>query len=59
MNTLQIEQVEKVKEIESLRTQLTEMGVQLGLHHPKTIQLSEQLDSLLNKYEANKHKIID
>lgn len=59
MITIQIEQVKKIKEIESLRTQLTEIGDQMGLSHPKRIQLSEQLDSLLNKYEAFNLKTID
>lgn len=37
-------------EIKNLRTQLINVGMEKGLTHPNTIQLSKNLDRLLNKY---------
>jgi hypothetical protein len=41
-------------EIEKLRQKLISTGLQLGLTAPTTIQLSQELDLLLNKYQNAK-----
>lgn len=41
----------KIKnKIQKLRTQLINVGMKKGLTHPNTIQVSQDLDKLLNKY---------
>lgn len=38
------------KKIQKLRIQLIHVGMEKGLTHPNTIQLSQDLDKLLNEY---------
>lgn len=38
------------KKIQILRTQLINVGMEKGLTHPNTIQISQDLDKLLNEY---------
>ncbi|SER24994.1 aspartyl-phosphate phosphatase Spo0E family protein [Piscibacillus halophilus] len=40
--------------IESVRQEMLEAGMKLGLNHPNTIDLSHKLDQLLNKYQGLK-----
>jgi hypothetical protein len=40
-------------EIEKLRHKLIMSGIENGLSHPTTIELSQQLDDLLNEYKSN------
>lgn len=43
------------KEIEQLRNKLVKMGLEVGMSHPATIQLSQKLDELLlNVVERSK-----
>ncbi|QOY35084.1 aspartyl-phosphate phosphatase Spo0E family protein [Anaerobacillus isosaccharinicus] len=37
--------------IERLRAELIQSGIEKGLTHPSTIDLSQQLDILLNEYK--------
>ncbi|WP_421664436.1 Spo0E family sporulation regulatory protein-aspartic acid phosphatase [Lysinibacillus telephonicus] len=41
-------------EIERVRTKLINTGMKLGLNHPITIKISQDLDKLLSEYSANK-----
>lgn len=37
--------------IERLRTELIRSGLEKGLTHPNTVELSQKLDKLLNEYK--------
>lgn len=40
-------------QIEVLREKLIRTGMKYGLQHCKTIKISQELDRMLNQYEAN------
>lgn len=40
------------KEIEMYRRLMIESGMKEGLSHPKTVDLSQKLDKLLNQYRG-------
>ncbi|UGB28800.1 aspartyl-phosphate phosphatase Spo0E family protein [Metabacillus sp. B2-18] len=39
--------------INSLRSELIEIGLLIGLNHPITISLSQKLDNLITEYQKN------
>ncbi|MCM3411247.1 aspartyl-phosphate phosphatase Spo0E family protein [Metabacillus litoralis] len=39
--------------INSLRSELIEIGLLIGLNHPITISLSQKLDKLITEYQKN------
>ncbi|WP_100373046.1 aspartyl-phosphate phosphatase Spo0E family protein [Bacillus sp. FJAT-45037] len=41
--------------IEQKRTELVKVGIEHGLHSPKAIKASQQLDDLLNQYDCLYH----
>ena len=41
-----------IKEIQILRSQMIKVGMKNGLTHPKTIQISQALDKMLNEYSS-------
>lgn len=46
--------VEKLlRELELTREKMIQAALEKGVSHKETIQLSEQLDRLLNEYEVN------
>ncbi|MBM7610165.1 hypothetical protein JOD29_003444 [Lysinibacillus composti] len=47
-NTL--EEVNCLKEIEKVRAELIKSGMEKGLSHPTTIEISQSLDQMLNEY---------
>jgi stage 0 sporulation regulatory protein len=48
-NTLEVIDLEK--SIEAVRNEMVSAGMTKGLLHPETIELSQQLDTLLNRYQ--------
>ncbi|KAA9013565.1 aspartyl-phosphate phosphatase Spo0E family protein [Niallia endozanthoxylica] len=38
-------------QIDTLRTQMINIGIMKGLTHPETIKLSQELDILLNQHQ--------
>lgn len=40
--------------IEQLRNEMIDTGMELGLCHPSTVALSQELDELLNQFEKQK-----
>ncbi|MFJ8236762.1 aspartyl-phosphate phosphatase Spo0E family protein [Ureibacillus sp. NPDC094379] len=51
-NTLQ--RIHCLKEIEKLRSELITCGMEKGLTHPTTIEISQSLDKKLNEYSLLK-----
>ncbi len=45
--------------IELIRMKMIQSGIQRGLDDKKTVRLSEQLDQILNKYEAKAYNTRD
>ncbi|MEE1131900.1 MAG: aspartyl-phosphate phosphatase Spo0E family protein [Caryophanon sp.] len=43
--------------IETMREKMIEAGVAYGFRHEKTIQLSKQMDELLNAYDHHKRRM--
>jgi stage 0 sporulation regulatory protein len=48
-NTLEVIDLEK--SIETVRNEMVSVGMTKGLLHPETIELSQQLDKLINRYQ--------
>lgn len=46
------------KEIEYLRRELHKSGLGNGFTHEKTIEISQKLDVLMNRYTRKRHKKI-
>lgn len=44
------------KTIESLRKELINSGMQEGLTHEKTLELSQKLDTFIARYQASKNE---
>ena len=42
--------------IESLRKELITSGMQVGLTHKKTLELSQKLDTVIARYQASKNE---
>ncbi|KGR79065.1 aspartyl-phosphate phosphatase Spo0E family protein [Ureibacillus manganicus] len=49
-----LEELIILKEIQTLRSKLIKCGMEMGLTHPVTIELSQCLDKLLNEYSLIK-----
>ena len=47
---------ELLTKVEQTRRQMVKSGIQYGLLHAKTIQLSKRLDELLNLYSETHNK---
>lgn len=45
---------ELLEDIESTRKSMIQAGASFGLAHPETIELSQRLDQLLNKFDHNR-----
>ena len=48
------EKINSLKEIQTLRSKMIKYGMEKGLTHPATIELSQSLDKLLNEYSSIK-----
>lgn len=46
--------IELLKDIESTRKSMIQVGAAFGLTHPETIKLSQRLDQLLNRLDNNR-----
>ncbi|CAM5199896.1 hypothetical protein UACE39S_02954 [Ureibacillus acetophenoni] len=46
--------IELLKDIESTRKSMIQVGAAFGLTHPETIKLSQQLDQLLNRLDNDR-----
>ncbi|WP_083995187.1 aspartyl-phosphate phosphatase Spo0E family protein [Caryophanon latum] len=44
--------------IEAMRAKMIEAGIVYGFRHEKTIQLSRQVDELLNAYDSERRTMI-
>lgn len=44
-----------IKTIESLREEMIRIGIKEGLTNEKTIQISQQLDTFITKYQMRYH----
>jgi len=45
--------VDLLQKIEELRQRLEEIGIKKGFQSPEAIEISQQLDRLINKYYGN------
>jgi stage 0 sporulation regulatory protein len=52
VDTHMLEENKYLYRIQKKRQEMMELGKKLGLTHEKTVQCSQQLDSLMNEYEA-------
>jgi len=47
------------EEIEFIRQEMIKTGLKYGFSHPRTVQMSQLLDQLLNEYDKMRNKKID
>jgi len=52
VDTHMLEENKYLYRIQKKRQEMMELGKKLGLTHEKTVRCSQQLDSLMNEYEA-------